>query len=501
MTHLKTLKATVCLAAMMSGSVAFADVTAVQVWEDWKEQMGIYGQNGVTIGDESVSGGTVTVSDIGISISDNDADITADLGTIVFEENGDGTVSITMSETYPISINGSDGSVKMSISQSGMSVIASGDPDALQYDISADRYAFEVDEITENGKTVEGDIRFVGNGLAGSYSTAKSDMRNLSYDMTINSLDVLVDVTDPDTSGTFLLSGKIDGLAADADIAMPLDTNLENPEDIFAAGFDMNGSYSLRASNYLFNANDDGDTVSGTVSTGNGNVSFNLDAGNMGYTALLSDMAIFAETSELPFPINISLAEYGANFQMPLSKSDKPSDFAFGLNLSDVTVNDEIWMMGDPAGVLPRDPATVKFDLTGTAKMFFDMMDPDQAEEMAMAGAPGELHSLQLNDLKLAIAGAEVTGAGAMTFDNSDMSTIPGFPRPEGDVTVNISGANQLIDSLVSMGLLPEDQAMMGRMMMGMFARTTGDDQLSSTIEFNQEGHILANVQRIKSII
>jgi hypothetical protein len=117
---------------------------------------------------------------------------------------------------------------------------------------------------------------------------------------------------------------------------------------------------------------------------------------------------------------------------------------------------------------------------------------------MENGAVPGELHALTLNDLTLAIAGAMVQGNGGFTFDNSDMSTIPGFPRPEGQITVNINGANQLFDALVSMGLLPEDQAMMGRMMMGMFARTVGEDQLESVIEINDKGHILANGQRIQ---
>jgi hypothetical protein len=37
------------------------------------------------------------------------------------------------------------------------------------------------------------------------------------------------------------------------------------------------------------------------------------------------------------------------------------------------------------------------------------------------------------------------------------------------------------------MGLIPEDQAMMPRMMLGMFATPVGDDMLTSTIEVNAE--------------
>ena len=105
---------------------------------------------------------------------------------------------------------------------------------------------------------------------------------------------------------------------------------------------------------------------------------------------------------------------------------------------------------------------------------------------------------MTLNELKISAAGAEVTGAGAFTFDNTDLTTFSGMPRPNGDVTVNVKGANALIDKLIAMGFLPENQAMLGRMMMGMFATPTGDDELTSKIEVNDEGHLIANGQRLQ---
>jgi hypothetical protein len=38
----------------------------------------------------------------------------------------------------------------------------------------------------------------------------------------------------------------------------------------------------------------------------------------------------------------------------------------------------------------------------------------------------------------------------------------------------------------------------MPRMMLGMFATPVGDDMLTSTIEVNAEGHVLANGQRLR---
>ena len=85
-----------------------------------------------------------------------------------------------------------------------------------------------------------------------------------------------------------------------------------------------------------------------------------------------------------------------------------------------------------------------------------------------------------------------------MTFDWTDFTTIPGIARPEGKVTVNLNGANALMDNLVAMGLIPEGDLMMPRMMMGMFATPVGDDMLETVLEVNDQGHVLANGQRLQ---
>ncbi|MGI9393360.1 MAG: DUF2125 domain-containing protein, partial [Boseongicola sp.] len=68
-----------------------------------------------------------------------------------------------------------------------------------------------------------------------------------------------------------------------------------------------------------------------------------------------------------------------------------------------------------------------------------------------------------------------------------------------GVANLMLVGGNGLLDKLVGMGLLPDEQAMGARMMMGLFARPgDGPDTLVSTIEVNEDGSVLANGQRIK---
>ena len=163
-------------------------------------------------------------------------------------------------------------------------------------------------------------------------------------------------------------------------------------------------------------------------------------------------------------------------------------------------MSDMIWAMFDPTGHLSRDPATVAIDLAGKAKMFVDMMDPEAMADVETGDDMfGELNALTIKDLTIRAAGAELTGKGDFTFDNEDMVSFGGMPAPEGEVDLQLIGGNGLLDNLVAMGILPEDQAMGARMMMGLFAVPgEGEDTLNSTIVVNEEGHVLANGQRLK---
>ncbi len=73
------------------------------------------------------------------------------------------------------------------------------------------------------------------------------------------------------------------------------------------------------------------------------------------------------------------------------------------------------------------------------------------------------------------------------------------MPRPLGEANFRLLGGNGLLDKLIQMGIVQEQDAMGARMMMGLFT-TPGpaEDELNSTIEVNEDGHVLANGQRIK---
>ena len=203
---------------------------------------------------------------------------------------------------------------------------------------------------------------------------------------------------------------------------------------------------------------------------------------------------------DIPLPIEVAMKQWGFDLLMPISKSDDEQDFALQANISDFSMSDLLWGLADPTSALPHDPATVAFDIAGKAKLFFDLLDEEQMLAASTGAAlPGELNVLQLNSLIVKAAGAELTGDGDFTFDNSDLTTFPGVPAPTGTIDLKLTGLNGLLDTLVAMGMMPEDQVMGMRMMMGMFAVVgEGEDTLTSKIEVSGDGQIKANGQRIQ---
>jgi len=198
--------------------------------------------------------------------------------------------------------------------------------------------------------------------------------------------------------------------------------------------------------------------------------------------------------SAIPFPpLSFTMDRSESRIQLPVAPDpDNAQDFGLLTTLEGLEVDDLLWGLIDPTGQIPRDPATIVLDLGGSAILTEDFTAPDFAENLT--GAPGTLETLTLNKLLVSLAGAELTGDGDFTFNNDGF-----IPMPFGTANVSLSGGNALLDTLVAMGLIPEDQAVGARLMLGLFARPgDGPDTLVSTIEMKEDGSILANGQRIR---
>jgi len=503
---MKCIRYSTGLAAVLCATTATADVTAQQVWDNWTAQMAVYGQGFTTTG-EVASDDALVVEGLSIRMTDDDASVTAAIGTLTLSENRDGTVTVMMPDSYPITIEttpnfGEPTLANITVTQDAMALRVSGEPDAMVYDVTADRYALRLDSLTGgqsiNVEVVEAVVAILD--LSGTYSVTADTLTRIAYDMAIGAMDIDVEFNEADGNGTFTLNGDMADLNIFAKVAAPPDIDMQADQPPFAEGLAIDAGYTFGPVSYAFVADAPSNSRSGSMSSDGGELAVTVDVDGVSYIAESRDLDVsFAQTDAFPALVDITMAQYGVDVQIPLSQGDgDPRDARLAFNITDLIVSETVWAMFDAGGVLPRTPLTVALGIDAQVTPFFDFLDPAQQEAAMMTDVPGELNSAQITELTIRGAGAEMTGDGAFTFDNSDLETFDGLPRPLGQMSFAINGANALIDNLTEMGLIAGQDAMVPRMMLGMFTTPVGEDMLSATIEVNAEGHLLANGQRLR---
>jgi hypothetical protein len=484
--------------ALLSGP-AFADVTAQDVWANWQSYMQEFGYE--LSSSENASGGQLVISDLVMTmdVPEEDGSTSATIGEMTFVENGDGSVAITLSNDVAMNFAFDDGIedvvAKMIMHHEALTSTASGTADAITYDYSAGSITLQLAKLEVDGEEITDlDAEVTFSGIAGTSQISVGDTVVSKDAMTADNLKVVILGKDPETGDDIDIALTMDGLQGSSDGNMPLGSLTGAPTAMFGEGLDLLGKFSMKgvAMTAAFESEEGPSQVN--VSTGPGAVDLEMSEALIAYSGQVADMALSVSAPDVPLPIDVSFGELGYGFNMPLQASEEEQDFALSLDFVDIGLSDFIWDMFDPGTVLPRDAASLIVDLTGKATVFEDIVTLDEDLEEV----PGEINSVTLNALELSAAGAEVTGTGNFTFDNTDLVSFDGFPRPEGAIDLNINGINGLMDKLISMGLLPQEQAMPARMMLGMFSVAVGEDQLTSRIEVNEQGHVLANGQRLK---
>ncbi len=502
----RILSSTTALALVLVAPAAWADVTPDEVWQSWQSMATSAGQE-LTFDSAVQTGDTLAVSGLIVTYTDDmGGSFSANMDTLTFTDNGDGTVAVAMAETYPMTLaSPADGdgptSLKLTVSQPGTLITAGGSATETSYDFEAPTVAIKLDEVTgPDGQPLETEADMLMTDMAASY-VVLTEGETTTLDSSFSARSVALNVTgkgmdgDGGGEGTVTLTladfagttkGNFLGAEAMANMAMALNS-----------GFTTESRFSFGPMTIAADIVEAGGPVKLGGSLTGGSFDLVLDKDKMTYGTSVTGGSFTASGPEIPFPeVAFGFAESGFGITMPVSKSDTPQDFSFLTRLVDLTVSEDIWGLVDPGAALSREPATFILDVKGMGFWKQDIMDP--AVQMEGAEPPGELTSLDLTQVLVKAAGAEVGATGALTFDNTDLVTFQGAPAPTGNINVTIKGVNKLIDNLIAMGLLPSEQAMGARMMLGLFARPgPGPDELTSLIEF-KDGGLFANGQQLQ---
>ena len=310
---------------------------------------------------------------------------------------------------------------------------------------------------------------------------------------------IMIDVQVVEGNDNIDLNATMADLSGALELAFPDSFDPEQMPAALNAGFTFNTTLKHGPINGNFSSLQGDEKGAGNLEAESGDVFLTFDRQTMHYGGSSGSMKVSVETTELPIgPVEYSFASYAFDFLMPINVSTDPEDFTFQFSLVDLWINDSLWALFDPTAKLSREPATLVLDITGAGNWLVDIMDNGLDQDNG--GAPkGELHALMLKALRLTVAGTELTGSGDFTFNNDDLTSYDGMPAPTGTLDLKLTGGNSLIDNLVTMGLLPEEQAMGVRMGLGLFTVAgEGNDTLISHIETTGDGKVLANGQRLK---
>jgi len=491
------------LAVVLAGAPAQADISPAEAWENMTKFSTLYGYE-VSVGGETDTGQSLKLTDIVFSMSDEEVEFSETIPWIELKQAADGSVTMTAASKMGAEMTMKsefDGpvTIPMMVALDGFEGVLDKNDGLFSVSYKFAGADVSISEIIQDGDSEPMSLNFDMKGLVADVSIGENFEGAFSSAFSIENIDIDGEYVGTKENDPQAFSGTANykGLSSVSAGDLPAGMDMSDPTALFTSGASMSANVAHQGGNFEFSFADGSDNGSINFSNDSGTMNFGLNAEGVSFAGVSSNLKALILGSSMPLPsIGFSAKETSFGFGMPLVKSETPSDFLSSIKLTGLTVSEGIWGMVDPSKVLPRDPANLVIDLSGKVAVLVDLFNE---EEMMQSGEPAQIHALDVNEIRLNVAGADLTGSGAFTFDNNARSPFGVGPKPAGALDLALTGGNGLIDNLVSLGLLPQDQAMAGRMMMGLFAKPgEGEDSLTSKIEITEEGGILANGQRLQ---
>lgn len=489
----------VSVLALVIGAPAQAAITPEEVWGLWQKLSTDMGYD-LAVGATNRKGDSLVLTDVVIGAGPVGQ---IPLRELNLRDRGDGSVEVTLPEQIDIVVKTEiEGQppldVKMKVLQDGYVAVVSGSVDAPVIDMSAKTLQVLQEQV--NLPEGEGAVstQVIMAGLSGKTALKMGEATEITSSVSATTIEAKVqgaagedgEVMDVTLSSQDFLSQFEGTIPADLKATAEL-------HEVIAAGLRGTGHYQTGKGAVDFIMRDKGQETKVNIVMDSSRLSAGLEGPALEYSAGAKGLSATFSGPAIPLPtFTLSLGDYSFGLKMPMIKTEAPTDFAASIGLTDLVLPEMAWMMIDPTKTLSRDPATMILDIAGKVRLTENL-----SEETDTSGAemPGELHALTLNQLVVKMLGAHLNGAGAFTFDNTDLESFGGVPRPMGAVDFRLEGGNKLLDQLVNLGLIDEDDATGYRMMLAMFTKAAeGEDVMTSKIEVTPEGHVVANGQRIQ---
>ena len=490
---------------------AAAAPEAAAIWRDLQDALAAYGYEAEVDGEEVADDrvrlrGLSLVSETEGQALDERNELVGStervvvrVGDVELREEGD-AVAILLPAEVPVALETTvEGEPPVIVTgrvlSEGLAVAVSEAEGGYRYTVDADAQSLVLDDVEGGGAPVDLDVTIRVEDLSSeSLSAAAEGGRTGTQSQRAARLTAEVRFEDPapDGGGAFDLAYAMADLSLTAESRTPEGTDLSDLAALVRAGglYDVELLYG--ASRLEAAVDGPGGAFAATGAGEAGALSLGMDEAGFAYALRTTGTALTLRGDALPVPeLSYTVGGTATELRLPLLAGPAPQPFAFAVALRDLALDDALWSLFDPGAVLPRDPATLDLSLDGTALVPEDLLGAMEPDDESDANPPS-LVALAIERLVLDVAGARLTASGAFEAAEEGTPAAPGLPPLSGALQMDLSGAEALLDSLVAIGLMPQEQAAFVRGMLGFVARPTGTDAYATEIELGADGSVTA---------
>lgn len=492
---MKRLCYSLSVLALASASPAMAETSAAELWAEWQAQSELSGQTVTADVTETDNG--LTLSNFTTVFDEDDSfSVRGAIDQIQLIENADGTVTVTYSELYSITftfeIDPGDppGNIELQMRHENLNMNVSGDAGARVYSYTADSITITDGAIWGgDGQPPMIDVDMVMTDIATTYNLSGSDPETMRFtsEGSVGGLSLVMEIAPaPPEQGYLKAALMIGPMQATSEGTLLSLASLNELDGALPEGIQIAGSTTYGPFGFEMMFEEPGESFTLLYSNDGGSVGASVSSEMLTYDIAATGANARFVSGEFPVPMELSVGSSEIVLSMPLAAADDPQDMNLRLGVQDIVVGEALLSMVDPGQALPRDPASLLLDATGQVQLFMDLMNLDPEE---LTGPPGELRALSVNDLRIAVGGAELTGTADVTFAPGQI-----MPSPVGAAELQLSGGNALLDALMAGGMVPNEQGAFIRGAANVFARPgAAPDTLETTVEFGEGGSITAN--------
>ena len=459
--------------------------------EAWDGLQTLAGEAGLSISTTGVNeaGGVVTLSGVRIFPTNDPNEVVVSMDQMRIEPRGD-QVALIPAPTVSVAVQTGRGVTReFEVTHSGEIVGMVDDENAVLDMDFASLAARMLPTLSAKGAPMPG--RFAMDFDAFDASLRATSEGSLDFSLGADSVTYDIEYVDPSRSNgaTVTQTGTMDApritfAGTELDMlsdepgmmARAFDAGFSAVLDFTTAGSEQSSSQTLDDVPLLMNTQGAQSTM--RIAALDGRVDLTGSAGT-------------AEISGSYGPMQGAATFGGADvaFGFPLIVTPDDQQFRYMFALNDIEISqDLLTMMG--AGSFAGDSLSVVLDLGAMGRLTQEL-GPEWADSDV---PPLDISSVSLDDLRLAVGDSVLTGSGAVELIGGLMAQM-GRPMPEanGDFTFDLVGGERLLTRLQAMGVIPQDQLFVVRMMMNGFSRSVGEDHLRSDVAIRPGAQITVN--------